>query len=164
MTTETIDASARSAMTIHRAVVAVVAASAFLVVIAVPTDLIDTPWFSREIPPTWWSWPSMVVTAVLAGLLAATYVNPRSANSQIEGRDDGRRHGIAGGLLTFFAVGCPVCNKLVLIALGSAGAMTWFAPLQPLLVVAGIAALGWALRTLIVGQRECPVDAARSGP
>ena len=76
MTTETIDASARSAMTIHRAVVAVVAASAFLVVIAVPTDLIDTPWFSREIPPTWWSWPSMVVTAVLAGLLAATYVTP----------------------------------------------------------------------------------------
>ena len=61
-------------------------------------------------------------------------------------------------------VGCPVCNKLVLIALGSAGAMTWFAPLQPLLVVAGIAALGWALRTRIVGQRECPVDAARSGP
>lgn len=90
--------------------------------------------------------------------------DPRSANSQIEGRDDGRRHGIAGGLLTFFAVGCPVCNKLVLIALGSAGAMTWFAPLQPLLVVAGIAALGWALRTRIVGQRECPVDAARSGP
>ena len=66
--------------------------------------------------------------------------------------------------MTFFAVGCPVCNKLVLIALGSAGAMTWFAPLQPLLVVAGIAALGWALRTRIVGQRECPVDAARSGP
>jgi hypothetical protein len=34
---------------------AVGTAVAFVLVVAVPTDLIDTPLFSREIPPTWWA-------------------------------------------------------------------------------------------------------------
>ena len=45
-----------------------------VVVVAVPTDLIDTPAFGREVPPTWWSWPALLVSSVLAGLLVATYV------------------------------------------------------------------------------------------
>lgn len=139
----------------RRAVVAVVAACAFMVVVAVPTDLIDTPWFSREIPPTWWSWPSLVVSSALSGLLVATYVSPPADPSA----HNVSRKGVAGGLLTFFAVGCPVCNKLVLVALGSAGAISWFAPLQPLLVVAGIAALGWALWSRLSNQRSCTLPA-----
>ncbi len=50
------------------AAVAVLASAGFLLVVAVPTDLIDTPWFMREIPPTWWAWPSLVVSSVLGGL------------------------------------------------------------------------------------------------
>ena len=141
----------------RRAIVAVVAACVFMVVVAVPTDLIDTPWFSREIPPTWWSWPSLVVSSALSGLLVATYVGP-ATDPNAAGSS---RKGVAGGLLTFFAVGCPVCNKMVLLALGSAGAMSWFAPLQPLLVVAGIAALGWALWSRVTNQRSCPLAAQR---
>lgn len=140
----------REAMT-RRATVALVAGGAFLLLVAIPTALIDTPLFSREIPPTWWSWPALVVSAALAGLLVATYVRPPSG-------DDTQtvpRHGIAGGALMFFAVGCPVCNKLVLLALGSAGAMSWFAPIQPLLVLGGIAALAWALHTRLANQRRC---------
>ncbi|MHB1163995.1 MAG: hypothetical protein ACYC3K_02020 [Candidatus Nanopelagicales bacterium] len=34
------------------------------------------------------------------------------------------------------AVGCPACNKPVPVALGASGAMAWFAPFQPVLVVA----------------------------
>lgn len=143
----------------RRAVVAVVAACAFLVVVAVPTDLIDTPWFSRETPPTWWSWPSLVVSSVLSGLLVATYMSP-AANPRA---DTVSRKGVAGGLLTFFAVGCPVCNRLVLVVLGSAGAMSWFAPVQPLLVVAGIAALGLALRSRLSSRRSCTLAAQRGG-
>lgn len=148
---------AGQATMMRRVVVGVLAACAFVVVIAVPTDLIDTPWFSREIPPTWWSWPSVLVTAVLSGMLAATYVRAPAS----EDTETVSRQGIAGGLLTFFAVGCPVCNKLVLVALGSAGAMSWFAPVQPLLVVAGIAALAWALRSRIASQRHCALAPVR---
>jgi hypothetical protein len=63
-------------------------------------------------------------------------------------------------VLTFFAVGCPVCNKLVLIALGSAGAITWFEPIQPVLQAVAVALLGWALFARLEGERFCPVTPA----
>lgn len=157
MNVATVDADVARQRMRRRAIVAVAAACAFMVVVGVPTDLIDTPWFSREIPPTWWSWPSLVVSSALSGLLVATYVSPPANPSA----DDVPRKGVAGGLLTFFAVGCPVCNKLVLVALGSAGAISWFAPLQPLLMVAGIAALGWALWSRLSSQRSCTLAVQR---
>ena len=67
-------------------------------------------------------------------------------------------------MLAFFAVGCPVCNKLVLIALGYTGALQWFAPVQPFLAVGGIALLGWALRARLRGQLACPVMPPPSAP
>ena len=59
--------------------------------------------------------------------------------------------------MTFFAVGCPVCNKLVLLALGSAGAITWFQPLQPVLQALAIGLLGYALVTRLRTAQACPV-------
>ena len=53
-------------------------------------------------------------------------------------------------------MGCPVCNKLVLLALGSAGALTWFEPVQPVLQVLAIALLAWALRRRLRGELSCP--------
>lgn len=64
--------------------------------------------------------------------------------------------GWVGGLLTYFAVGCPACNKLVLLALGSAGAMTWFEPFQPILQGAAVLLLLWALRSRLLGDLSCP--------
>lgn len=137
---------------VRRWLVALGAAAAFVLVVAVPTDLIDTPVFGREVPPTWWAWPSLLTSSVVGGLLVATYVG---APSQPD-RTSSRRGGWAGALLTYFAVGCPVCNKLVLLALGSAGAMTWFEPFQPVLQVAAVLLLGWALRGRLAGELSCP--------
>ena len=136
----------------RRWLVALAAATAFVLVVAVPTDLIDTPVFGREVPPTWWAWPSLLTSSLLGGLLVATYVR---APSQPD-RPSSRRGGWAGGLLTYFAVGCPVCNKLVLLALGSAGAMTWFEPFQPVLQAAAVLLLLWALRSRLLGELSCP--------
>lgn len=125
----------------------------FVLVIAVPTDLVDTPIFGREVPPTWWAWPSLLVSSVLAGLLLASYV----ATPERTATDRTATHGgWAGSALTFFAVGCPVCNKLVLLALGSAGAMTWFEPVQPLLQIAAVILLAGALRMRLLGELSCP--------
>ncbi len=99
--------------------------------IGLPTDVIPNPVFGRPVPVTWWSVPVLIMTSVLAGLLLGTYVRDADATPAELDRP-GRAAGI-GGLLTFFAVGCPVCNKLVLVALGTTGAMELFAPLQPLL-------------------------------
>ena len=134
-----------------------VVAAGFVLVVAVPTDLIDTPVFGRAVPPTWWAWPSLLVSAFLGGLLVATYVR---APDQPD-RPSVRRGGWAGGLLTYFAVGCPVCNKLALLALGSAGAMTWFEPFQPVLQVAAVLLLLWALRSRLLGELSCAIP--RSG-
>ena len=38
--------------------------------------------------------------------------------------------------LSFFSVGCPICNKLVVFLLGIGGAMTFFNPLRPFLGIA----------------------------
>lgn len=147
---------------LRRWVTAAVSAVLFGLFVAIPTDLVDTPLFSREIPPTWWAWPSLVVSSVLAGLLIATYV----ASPVGDDTPKATRGGYAGGLLTFFAVGCPVCNKLVLVALGSAGALTWFEPIQPVLQVAAVAVLVWALRQRLRGERMCrlPQDDTTTTP
>lgn len=147
--------------------VAVLASVTFVVVVAVPTDLIDTQWFTREIPPTWWAWPSLALSSVLGGLVAATYVKSTQAGSAAGGTFDGTpdgadrattRDSYVAGVLTFFAVGCPVCNKLVMLALGAAGAVSWFEPFQPLLQVAAVALLTWALVRRLRNRASCPSD------
>lgn len=113
--------------------------------------LIPNPVFGREVAVTGWAWRALLVTAVLAGLLTATYVrNPDAPETP-----KASRAGLAGGLLGYFAVGCPVCNKIVLLALGYSGAMQWFAPAQPLLALAGVALLGWALYRRLQGEYSC---------
>lgn len=154
----------RTPWPMRRWVVAVASAVGYALLIAIPTDLIDTPVFSREIPPTWWSWPALVVSSVLAGLLTATYVRVPGTSEPAGGPDDdgveldrSAKGGYLGGFLTFFAVGCPVCNKLVLLALGTSGAMTWFEPVQPVLSLAAIGVLVWALRVRLRGDVSCAV-------
>lgn len=132
--------------------VALATAVGSYLVIAIPTDLINTPFFAREVPPTPWSWPVLAVSAVLAGLVTATYVAypngaaPRRAESRL---------GMAGWFVTFFAVGCPVCNKIVLLALGSSGAMQFFEPVQPYLAAVSIVMLGWALYARVTRENGC---------
>jgi hypothetical protein len=40
---------------------------------------------------------------------------------------------------------CPICNKLVVLALGVSGALSYFAPIQPVLGLASVALLIYAL-------------------
>lgn len=128
---------------------ALVATIVTAVLIGVPTDVIPNPVFGRPVDVTWWSYPVLAVTAVLAGLLIATYVNGPDELDQ-----PGRTGGI-GGLLSFFAVGCPTCNKLVVVALGSTGALDWFAPAQPFLAAVSIGLLAWALRARLRSRISC---------
>ena len=144
--------------------IAAIASVASTVALAIPTALIPNPVFGRAIAPEWWSWPVTIVTGILAGLLVATYVAvpnttvPGAADPQTsEHLDRAGKAGVAGGLASFFAVGCPVCNKLVLIALGTTGAVQWFAPIQPILAVAAIGLLAWALRKRLRGEVACSV-------
>lgn len=150
--------------------VAILAAAVVGLVIGIATVLIPNPVFARDIPPVWWNYPVLVLTAVLSGMLIATYFRPgRVAGANLteaegdlggDGEAGARRSsrmGMAGGVLAWFAVGCPVCNKIALIALGYSGAITWFAPVQPYLALAALALTGVALLWRLRGQVACPV-------
>lgn len=137
-------------------------------VVGLPTAVVPNPVFGRTVPTQWWNYPVLTVTALLGGLLLATYV--RTGRERVEGTEHtqrtepenatARRLGPAGGVLTYFAVGCPVCNKLALLLLGTSGALNIWAPLQPLVALASVALLAVAAVRRLAGETACPVAAA----
>lgn len=137
---------------------AAIASISTIFIIAIPTAMIANPVFGRAIEVTSWSWPVLILTAILAGLLIGSYVR----TGDIPTGERPLRFGTIGGILSFFAVGCPVCNKLVLIALGASGAMNYFAPVQPYLAGAGVIFLAYALRTRLQNQGSCRLPMASS--
>lgn len=132
----------------------------FALLIGIPTVLIPNPVFGREIAVLTWNYPVWIGSSILAGMLAATYVRPSKdtpppASDDAQGTRQGKL-GIVGAVLAWFAVGCPVCNKLALLALGYSGALTWFAPFQPILAAGAILLTGGALVFRLRGQVSCP--------
>ena len=144
----------------RRIVTAVVAGAAFALAVGVPTGLVPTPVYTRMTPVLWWNYPVWAASAVLGGLVVATYVRrpqdraPRSGASTASG----------GGVLAAFAVGCPVCNKLVVAELGASGAMTFWASLQPILGMVTVLLLAWALRRRLRNEYACSVGGDRLPP
>ena len=133
--------------------VAIGSALGTFAIIGIPTDVIPNPLFDRAIPVTSWSMNVLVLSSVFTGLLIATYIKTENR----VGEDLSLRVGGAAGFLTFFAVGCPVCNKVVLLALGYSGALHYFAPVQPYFAAASILLLGYALRKRLIGESKCSV-------
>ena len=146
--------------------VAVLGGIATAILVALPTAVIPNPVFGRAVEVTWWSYPIVVLTGILGGLLLATYVkepdrgglaDPPGQREKPDDEAKASKLGIAGAFIAFFAVGCPVCNKLVLLALGASGAMTWFAPVQPFLAAASVLLMALALRIRLKNQVSCSV-------
>ncbi|MBF6289937.1 hypothetical protein IU436_26390 [Nocardia farcinica] len=133
------------------AVGAVVAAA-----VGIPTGVLATPFYTRMTPVLWWNYPIWLFTAVLSGLVAATYVRSRIPPTT-------RSAGLWATLASAFAVGCPVCNKLIVALLGVSGALSIWAPLQPVIAVASLSLLAWALRRRLAGERACAILPAVDG-
>ncbi len=141
------------AWNIRRWITATVSAIVTGLVISIPTAVLENSVFGREIAVTSWSVPVIVITSILSGLLFATYIKNDSANTE----DTSLKIGTAGAFFSFLAVGCPVCNKIALVALGYSGAMNYFAPVQPFLAFAGVAILAYALIMRLNGEVKCQV-------
>lgn len=120
-------------------------------VISLPTAVLKNPIFGRQVAVTSWSTTVVFITAVFTGLLVATYVKIDAG--LVEERS--LKIGGAGALFSFLAVGCPVCNKLALVALGYSGAIKYFAPVQPYLALIGIGLLMYALRKRLNNESSC---------
>lgn len=117
-------------------IVTLAVATATLVLISVPTAIIQNPFFTRMTPVRDQDYAIWITTAALAGLIGGTYAVSLAGNQKAIA---------SGGLLSVFAVGCPICNKLVVLLIGTSGALTFFAPLQLFLGLAAIVLLAWTL-------------------
>ena len=89
----------------------------------------------------------------------------RAGAGALEGSLDeeaGQTRAIWGGFVSFLSVGCPVCNQAVVALVGTSGALSWWAPIQPLVGLAAVALLVVALRTRLRTYRltSCPLPAA----
>lgn len=143
---------------------AAVAAVGTLLLIGIPTVIIPNPVFGREIPVRWWEYPVLAATV----LLTAAWFGIRSAREagtpSRNGRDTSERPALVtvGVATAWFAVACPVCNKIVLLLLGTTGALGVWAPLQPwlaalsLVLLAGAVVYRWRARPC--GDGACAVD------
>jgi hypothetical protein len=130
---------------------AFVIAAASAVVIAVPTRLIPNDFFTRMTPTRPQDYAFLFVSSALVGLTFAA--RPSAGGAE--------RGALAGGFGTYLAVGCPICNKVVVALLGASGAMSYFAPIQPILGVGAVALLFIAFRRRLraVNAESCPVPA-----
>jgi len=134
-----------------RWIVAISTAIATALIISLPTAVIENPVFGRDVEVTSWSIPVVLITSVISGLILATYVK----NDTSVDEEKSIKIGGAGAFFSFLAVGCPVCNKIALIALGYSGALQYFAPLQPYMAALGVGLLIYALRKRLNGELMC---------
>jgi len=157
-----------------------IAGAGSLLAYGVVSAIIPNPVFGRQIPPEPFAIVVWLASAVLMGLIVGTYLAAGPSGSAgllarvgFPGRTADRGGaggpastgagsvvGYAGGLAAFLAIGCPVCNKVALVLLGASGALTIWAPLQPIVGAASlvllVGTLAWRLRVRARGG-ACPV-------
>jgi len=118
-------------------VIATLAAAIGLVVIGLPTAIYENPFFVRMTPVRAQDYVIWVVSSALIGLTVGSYF--------AGGSKAGEEKILSGGVLSVLAVGCPICNKPVVLLLGTSGALTFFAPVQVYIGIASVLLLGWTL-------------------
>ena len=138
-------------------IVGMASAGATAVLIGIPTDVIPNPWFGRVVGVRPLDVAVLVSLSVLLGALAATYVIAGSSGTAVP------RAGLGSGVVGWLAVGCPVCNKAVVLLLGASGATSTFEPLQPLLGLLSVllAATALALRIRAMRRGACELPRSR---
>jgi hypothetical protein len=132
--------------------IAALAGSAGALIMGVPTGLVPTSLYSRMTPVVWWNYPVWGISALLLGLTAATYVQVAGADSRAP---DHSKQTLGAAMLSTFAVGCPICNKLVVALVGVTGALNYWAPLQPILGVLSVVLLASGLLMRLRGSVAC---------
>lgn len=139
---------------------------AFAIVLGVPSAVIPNPFFVRMTPTEPMNVAVWLISAPLAGLLIATYV-VRDGVASDPHANAGTGRMTLGGIGAYLAIGCPICNKIIVAALGVSGALNVFAPLQPLIGAMSIAllagTLAWRLRMRARGCTRCAA-VVDSGP
>jgi hypothetical protein len=131
-------------------IAAVVSAVALVVIGTVGQTL---PWSSsdRVYKIEWWNWATLLASALLLGLIAATFVTPgrrrvRSAAGS----------GVAGTAAAI-ALACPVCSPLAVPLLGAGGALAFLRGDRAWIALASVLILGLTLLMRLRASTTCTV-------
>jgi hypothetical protein len=129
-----------------------------LLALGIPSAVIPNPIFIRMIPTEPVNVAVWLASAPLIGLIVATYLGRRDAHAGPATGGEQMQVG-AAGIAAYLAIACPICNALVVAALGTSGALALFAPLQPVIGLASVAllagVLAWRLRRIAAGCERC---------
>lgn len=133
-----------------------------LLVLGVPTAVIPNPFFVRMTPTEPVNLLVWLISAPLMGALLATYVSRGRLGRDDLHADAGSVRTSVGGVAAYLAIGCPICNKVIVAVLGVSGALDIFAPLQPIIGTASVvllaATLLWRLRLRARGCSRCVTE------
>lgn len=125
-------------------------AAAMFVVLGTLAALWNNPLFMRMTPAGGFE----VGLLLLQSLLAGVYVGlPQSPC--------GKRTAGAGAVIGFLGVACPVCNKVLVLLIGSALLLEYFEPVRLHVALAGAALLALAV-WLKLARPECNAQAGNN--
>lgn len=122
--------------------------AAALLALGLGTGIIPNPIVGRMLAPEPFAVATWVASALLAGLILATYVVAEPVvgpTVELPPARDGSTAGTIGGFAAFIAIGCPLCNKVALVLLGASGTMSFFAPVQPFIAAGSLVLLAGTL-------------------
>ena len=112
----------------------------------------------RTVPVEWWNYVTLVLSPVLVGLIAATFV----ADRQPKGRQFGGAKAGAGigAIVGTVAMACPACSPLAIPLFGAAGLLSFLAPERGLIALLSIILLAIALTLRLSSARTCEMQTA----
>lgn len=132
------DASARTTAR------SVLIASGVFVLLGTIAALWPNPLFTRMTPTSGFELIVLAGQAILAGL----YIG-------IQRKPTGHAVVGTGNVLAFLGVACPVCNKLLLLAFGSALLLEYFEPVRLDVGLVGLGLIGYALWRKLTPRLSC---------
>lgn len=121
----------------------IAAAAAMFVVLGTVAALWTNPLFMRMTPTGGFELALLLLQSVLAGVYLGQPQNPC-----------GKRTAGAGAIIGFLGIACPVCNKLLVLAVGSVLLLEYFEPVRLYVALAGAALLAAAV-WLKLTRPEC---------
>lgn len=109
----------------------------------------------RTYPVEWWNYATLVLSAVLLGLIAATFTLPSRRRAAA-----GAGSGVAGAAAAV-AMACPVCSPLAIPLLGTGGLLAFAAPLRGWIALFSVVLLGVTLLLRLRAASTCQWKPAR---
>jgi len=105
----------------------------------IPTDVIPNPWYIRMIEVSALDYVFLIASSVLLGAYIGVHYYKKQAATRC------KVAAYSGGLGSFLAFGCPICNKLLVLLFGATALMTYLEPYRPVLGFTSMAMLGGAV-------------------